>query len=185
MTWQRVKDHAEITEVFYLHMSQDDLASVTSPTLTDKREQIAFFLDTFITEYYGSTDTVDVLSSLTIHTKQFPSLCGVQLKLEWLKCQKNLKRKLYDLCKEDHMSDFPQHISDTIPEDQNCSNIEKCPDNFTKIMHLMDLVLQKPIFYKAFISYCKKKPALQAYIPEHIAISDDMIGYVSMFYTSF
>ena len=185
MTWQQVKDHAEITEVFYLHTSQDDLASVTSPTLSDKREQIAFFLDTFIIGYYGSTDTVDVLSSLIIHTKQFASLDVAQSKLQWLKWQKNLKRKLYDLCKEDNMSDFPKHISDTIPQDQNCSNTENCPDDFTKIMHLMDLVLQKHIFYHAFKSYCKKKPALQAYIPEDISISDDMFGYVSMFYVCF
>ena len=125
---------------------------------------------------------MDVLQRLIIHTKQYPSLEGVQSKLECLKRIKTFEKELFALCKEDDMAGFPKYISETIPQDENCSNMQKYPDDFAKNMHLMDLVLHKPIFYSAFKTYCKNRPTLQPYISEDISITDEMIGYVSMLF---
>ena len=177
MTWEQVECSADVKEIFCFHISQDVNTSVTNSELIVK-EQVEVFLDTFIKEYHGSSDILYILQSLITYTRQNPSFEGALLNLKWLKCKKNLERKLYALCNEKEMLNFPQHIRDTIPANENCSNMEQYPDNFSKLMHLMILSLQMPLYYNAFKTYCISKPALRKYITEDAYFTDEMIGYV-------
>ena len=79
------------------------------------------------------------------------------------------------------MLGFPQHICDAIPQNKNCSHTEQYPDNFSKLMHLMNLSLQMPLYYNAFKSYCEGRPALRKYITQDVSFTNEMMAYVSVF----
>ena len=150
----------------------------------DKREQVEIFLHTFIRGYQGPTDVVNILETLTAHIRKFPYFLGLEDKLRWLKCQKTIRRQMYSICKEKEMSDFIPCVQLMIPEHNYC-NIQQYPDDFSKLMLLMDLVLCSPKHYSAFKTYCANKPALQKYITEDVFFTDEMIGYVSIFVITF
>ena len=171
--------NADIIKIFYLHALHNDHTSETNSEQT-LREQVEHFLDTFIKGYHGSSDVVLILKSLITYTRHKPGFEDVTSKLEWLKCKKNLETKMYALCKEDEMLGFPQYICDTIPPTENCSHTEQYPENFSKLMHLMDLSLQISLYYNAFKSYCEGRPALKKYITEDVSFTNEMMGYVSI-----
>ena len=151
--------------------------------LTDKREQVEVFLDQFLTGYHGSTDVVHLLEFLILHIRQYPSLQDVQPKLEWLKRKKNLEKKFFALCEDREMSAFLTYVKNEIPQHEDCSHIDQHPDDFHKLVHLMNLVLKIPKYYSAFKTYCESKPELHKYITEDVSFTNEMIGYVSTFLT--
>ena len=101
------------------------------------------------------------------------------------KVKGTLERQMYSLCKEIEMSDFITYVQQMIPQHEDCCNIEQYPDDFSKLMHLMDLVMHKPVYHSAFKKYCENKPALHKYIREDVSCADEMMGYVSIFVITF
>ena len=84
MTWEQIEGNKEITEVFYQHMSDEEMEKVIPSGPTDKRQKIDAFLDQFIKTHCGSSDVLQVLQLLIIKTKKYSSFKDVQAKLEWL-----------------------------------------------------------------------------------------------------
>ena len=178
MAWTEVECYQEITKVFYLHASHDGLSSITKSEL-DFKEQVETFLDQFIKGYQGAADVLSVLHSLILHSKPYSCLRDVHLKLKWLKCKNKLQRNMYDLCKEEDMSDFPTDADEKIPVP-----LKHYPDNFSKLMPLMDYVLQNPMYYPVFQKYCEQKPALRKYITQDMTLTNEIIGYVGFMHLS-
>ena len=181
MTWLDVEGNAAITEAFYQHTSPDYMAALVKTDRTEKREQIGVFLDQFIKVYHGPLDVLHILQSLIMHISKYQGLQDVQTKLEWLKYKSNLEKNMYILCNEEEMSDFPRHVHEKVEADEHFSKVDSCPDRFTKVMYLMKLVLKIPKYYTAFENFCKGRQALQKYITDGIPLTDEMIGYVSIF----
>ena len=180
MTWRDVESSEEIMEEFYQNTSQEDLAQILERPLPDNRDQVQAFLDQFIKGYFGSTDCVDILQSLIAHTRQYPCLDDVLQKLKWVKCKKNIQQNLYFICKEEEMSGFCEYVHETTPQVEPYPKTELYPDNFSKLMHLMDLVLDFPQYFNVFKAYCKDKPKLHKYIADDLSLTDDTVGYVSI-----
>ena len=174
MTWSNVEYNGEIKEVFHMHASPDNMAQIINSKPTFK-EQVEVFLDSFIAGYTGPKDVMYIMQSLILHTKQHPSLHDVQINLKWLKVNKMLLRKLYDLCNEKEMSGFLTYSCEEIPVP-----LEQYPDTFSKLMHLTGLCLNNSAYYTTFKSYCEGRPALKKYVIEDISPTSEMIGYVSM-----
>ena len=179
MTWREVESSEEIMEEFYQNTSQEDLAQILERQLPDNREQVQAFLDQFIKGYFGSPDCITILQSLMAYTRQHPCLDDVLPKLKWLKYKKNLEKNLYSLCKEEEMSGFSDYVHETTPQVEPYPKTEQYPDNFSKLMYLMDLVLCLPTYFSIFKTYCADKPKLQKYITEDLSLTNEMLGYVS------
>ena len=79
------------------------------------------------------------------------------------------------------MVGFHAYVHSKIPPDEDCPNCDKL-ENFANLMHLMDLVLQKPKYYRVFEEYCKNRRALQKYCKNGVSLPNGLIGYVSKFY---
>ena len=180
MTWRDVESSEEIMEEFYKNTSQEDLAQILERQLPDNRDQVQAFLDQFIKGYFGSPDCVAILQSLIAYTRPYPCLDDVLQKLKWLKYKKNLGKNLYSLCKEEEMSGFSDYVHETTPQVEPYPKTELYPDNLSKLMYLMDLVLHLPTYFNAFKTYCKDKPELHKYIEDDLSLTDDIVGYVSI-----
>ena len=134
------------------------------------------------TKFVGVVNTLEVLIE---YIRNYPCLLHLEDKLRLLQYQKNIEKGMYCLCKEDEMSYFMTYVNQTIPQHEDCSNIEQYPDDFSKLMHLVDLVLHIPMYYSAFKRYCNDRPALHKYIGEDVSFTDEMIGYVRIFVITF
>ena len=183
MTWNDVQDNEEITEIFYQHASVDDIEKVIRSKHTDKREKVTVLLQQFISGYQGTLDVLQILHSLIVYLEKHQFSKNVQTKLKWLECKQKLKMNFYSLCEETEMSGFPTFVQETIPADVSHPNLDKFDDIFHKVVHLMKLALQIPAYYTAFENYCKERQELHKYIANNVPLTDEMIGYVSIFGT--
>lgn len=172
-SWNDVECLAEISEIFYRNHSTDiEMAILTRHSLCrtdDWRDLIRVFLDTFITGYYGQMELQSVLTSLITYVKQFPSMQSIKHDLQWLKCTEHLKKQLSIISRDENAFQFIEYAVshfEGAPID-----LGKFPDQRSKMLHLLDLVLHDVEFYMLFHTYCKQH-SLQKYIQD----DPDMMG---------
>ena len=80
------------------------------------------------------------------------------------------------------MTSFAEYISNKLPNGTGHLHLERYPDIRSKLMHIINVVLYNPEYYKILQQFCQRTDTLKKYVSYNVEVSTSVVPYVSIFF---